>query len=81
MEAQLEYAHIAYTFFARSAPIYMLSRCLLTKISAAELSRKSIKSALLVGSQIDLKVGSKKKGSCASLKVSQPHNLSFSPSI
>ncbi len=31
MEAQLEYVHIACTFFARLAPIFMLSRCLLTK--------------------------------------------------
>ncbi len=31
------------------APICMLSRCSLTKISASELSRKFIKSALLVG--------------------------------
>ena len=35
--------------FAHLAPIYMLSRCLLTKISASELSRKFIKSALLAG--------------------------------
>ncbi len=35
--------------FARLAPICMLSRCLLTKISALELSWKFIKSALLVG--------------------------------
>ncbi len=39
VEAQLEYAHIAYTFFfARSAPIRMLSWCILTKISVSELS-------------------------------------------
>ncbi len=35
--------------FARLAPICMLSRCLSTKISAAELSRKFIQCALLVG--------------------------------
>ncbi len=51
MEAQLEYipVHIANTFFARSAPICKLSWCLLTKISASELSKKFNKSALLVG--------------------------------
>ena len=39
------------SFFARLPPICMLSQCLLTKISASELSRKFItrKSALLVG--------------------------------
>ncbi len=35
--------------FARLAPICVLSRCLFNKISASELSRKVIKSALLVG--------------------------------
>ena len=50
MEAQLEYVRVAYMFFASLAQIRMLSRCFLTKISASELSRKLIKSALLVGS-------------------------------
>ncbi len=50
MEAQSEYVHIAYAVFARLAPICsMLSRCLLNKVSASELSRKFIKSVLLVG--------------------------------
>ncbi len=50
MEAQSEYVHIACTFFARSAPICMLSPAqLLTKISASELSQQLIKSTLLVG--------------------------------
>ncbi len=35
--------------FARSAPIFMLSRCLLTEFCASELSRKFVKSVLLVG--------------------------------
>ncbi len=35
--------------FAHLVPICMLNRSLLTKISASELSRKFIKSALLVG--------------------------------
>ncbi len=35
--------------FEHLAPICMLSRCLLTKISASEPSRKFIESALLVG--------------------------------
>ncbi len=35
--------------FARSAPSCMLSRCLVTELSASELSRKLIKSPLLVG--------------------------------
>ncbi len=49
MEALSEYVSIAYTFFARLAPICIHSRCLINKISASELSRKFIKSALLVG--------------------------------
>ncbi len=40
MEAQSEYAHVAYTFLHVWAPICMLSRCLATKISASELRRK-----------------------------------------
>ncbi len=51
MEARLEYIHIAHTFCARVAPICTLGRCLLTKISASELSRKFAKGALLVGMQ------------------------------
>ncbi len=35
--------------FARLASIYKLSRCILTKVSASELSRRLIQSALLVG--------------------------------
>ncbi len=35
--------------FARLVPIFMLSRCSLANISAWKLSRKFIKSALLVG--------------------------------
>ena len=50
MEAQSEHARVAYTFFARLEPTCMLGRCLLTKLSASELRRKFIKSALLVGS-------------------------------
>ncbi len=42
------YTHCIHVF-ARLAPICMLSRCLSTKISASELRRKFIKSALLVG--------------------------------
>ena len=49
MEAQSEYVHIANTFLHVWAPICMLSRCLLIKISASELTRKFIKVALLVG--------------------------------
>ena len=49
MEAQSEHVRVAYTFFARLAPTCMLSRCLITKISASELRRKLIKSALSVG--------------------------------
>ncbi len=51
MEAQSECAHVAHTFFLHvCAPTRMLGWHLLTKISASELSRKSIKSALSVGS-------------------------------
>ncbi len=49
MEAQLEYMRVAYTFFARLVPICVLSRCLITKISASDLSWKFIESALSVG--------------------------------
>ena len=49
MEAQSEYVHVAHTFWHVLAPTCMLSRCLSTKISASELRRKFIKSALLVG--------------------------------
>ena len=42
MEAQSEYVHTAHTFFARLAPICVLSRCLLTKI----LHRSSLGSLL-----------------------------------
>ncbi len=51
MEAQLEHTiHIAYAhIFAHLALISVLSRCLVTKIiCASELSRKLIKSALLL---------------------------------
>ena len=43
-EAQSEYVHVAHTFFARLAPICMLSRCLLTKF----LHRSSVGSLLRV---------------------------------
>ena len=41
--------HCTLHVFAHLVPICMLSRCLLNKISASELSRKFIKGALLVG--------------------------------
>ena len=44
-----KYVHVAYMFSHVWAPTRMLSRCLLTRVSASELSRKLIKSALLVG--------------------------------
>ncbi len=49
MEAQLEYVHIACTFSHVWSRFVMLGRCLPRKISASELRRKFIKSALLVG--------------------------------
>ena len=49
IEAQSEYVHIACTFFAHLAPSLYAQSMPINKISAAELSRKSIKSALLVG--------------------------------
>ncbi len=52
MEAQSEYVHTAYTFFARSAPACNAQSELSNKISASELSRKSIKGALLVGMKV-----------------------------
>ncbi len=48
-EAQLECIHVTYAFFARLAPISYAQPMLINKISASEPSRKSIKSALLVG--------------------------------
>ena len=44
MEAQLEYVHVACTFFARSAPIRILGRCLLVNF----LRRSSVGSLLRV---------------------------------
>ncbi len=50
MEAQSEYVHIAHTFFfcTFGADLYAQS-VIIHKISASELSRRFIKSALLVG--------------------------------
>ncbi len=50
MEAQLERAHVAYTFFARIGVDFYAQLVLSSKIFASELSRKFIKGALLVGS-------------------------------
>ncbi len=47
--ARLEHARVACTFLHVYAPICMLSRCFRDKVSASELRRKFIKSALLVG--------------------------------
>ncbi len=52
MEVQSEYVCVARTFLHVLAPTCMPSRCLVTKISAPELSRKFIKSALLAGLQV-----------------------------
>ncbi len=49
MEAQLEYVHVACTLFSRLAPDLRAQSVLSNKISALELRRKFIKSALLVG--------------------------------
>ena len=49
MEAQLEHMHPACTFFACLAQTCRLGRCFISKTSASELSRKFIKSLLLVG--------------------------------
>ena len=47
--AQSEYVHVAYTFYAHLAPDLYAQSVVSNKISASELSRKFIKSALLVG--------------------------------
>ena len=48
-EARLEHVHVAHTCFSHvSAPTCTLGRCLAAKISASELSRKIVKSALLL---------------------------------
>ncbi len=47
VEAQSECVRVAHTFLHIWAPIRMLGRCLVTKFSASELSRKFIKGALL----------------------------------
>ncbi len=53
MEAQSEHLHVASSFFCIVCSfVRMLSRCLLTEISASEFSRKFIKSALMVGSTL-----------------------------
>ena len=50
MEAQSEHAHVASTFFCAFVPIFVMpNRCFGNKISASELWRKFIKSALSVG--------------------------------
>ena len=49
MEAQLEHVHVAYTFFARLVPICNARSVIISNISASELSRKFVESALLVG--------------------------------
>ncbi len=49
MEAQLEYMHIAQTFLHIWRRSLHAQSVLIDDISAPELSRKSIKSALLVG--------------------------------
>ncbi len=46
---RIQYIPIAYTFFARLALICYAQSVLINKISASELSRKFVKSALLVG--------------------------------
>ncbi len=51
MEARPEYVDIAYLLFARLAPICDARSVLINKISASELRRKFIKSALLVGEE------------------------------
>ncbi len=53
MEARSECAHVARTFLCTFwRQFRMLSRHMLTRISASELRRKFIKSALLVGSKV-----------------------------
>ena len=52
MEAQSEYAHVACTSCALLAPISHAQPVLVDRVSASELGRKSIKSALSVGSPL-----------------------------
>ncbi len=49
MEAQLEYVHIAYTFFCTFGADLHAQSVHIIKTSASDLIRKLIKSALLVG--------------------------------
>ena len=49
VEAQSEYVQVAYTFCARLAPELRARSALGNEISASELRRKLVKSALLVG--------------------------------
>ncbi len=49
MEAPSECIHIAYTFLHVWVPILYAQSVLINKTSASEISRKFIKSALLVG--------------------------------
>ncbi len=60
MKTQLEYAHVACTFFALLAPTCMLSRCLLTKF----LRRSSVGSLLSVRCWLGKKILFKKKIKC-----------------
>ena len=50
-EAQSECVHVVHTFLHVLAPTCVLRRCLVTKISASEIRRTFIKSALLVGQE------------------------------
>ncbi len=49
MEAQSEHVRIAYTFFACFRADLYAQSVIINKVSASELRRKIIKSALLVG--------------------------------
>ncbi len=49
MEAQSEYVHVASTFFCTSGADSYAQSVLVNEMSAPELGRKLIKSALLVG--------------------------------
>ncbi len=54
IEAQLEYAHVLYTFFARLCADMYASSVLINKTSESELSRKFVNSALSVGFSLSL---------------------------
>ncbi len=76
MEAQSEYVHVAHTFFCIFGADLHAQLVLINKISASELRRKSIKSALLVGQEVHRQKKSLRKRTCHIFEIidAEKHN-------